>query len=83
MRVGCSSNFYVLECTSYIVLSCTRVLALAIVTVFKNSFFISAPSEKKKTEKEREMYMYVANDSNICNLVKSLSNIAYLHLFHS
>ena len=54
MRVGCSSNFYVLECTLYIVLSCTGVLALTIVTVFKNSFFISAPSEKKEQKKSEK-----------------------------
>ena len=45
----------VLHCTY------TGVLALAIVTVFKNSFLITPPSEKKKTEKEWEMY--VADDS--------------------
>ena len=51
MHVGCSTNFYVLECSSHC--TYTGVLALAIVTVFRNSFLITPPSEKKKkTEKE-------------------------------
>ena len=80
----CAMVFYERLCSGvlYIVLSCTGVLALAIVTVFNNSFFYHCWKWKKnKTEKAWEMY--VANDSNIRNLVKSLFNLVYLHLFHS
>ena len=48
----------VLHCTY------TGVLAFkAIVTVFKNSFLITPPSEKKKKKTEKEWEMYVADDS--------------------
>ena len=72
------SKLYVLECVRC---TFTGLLALAIVTVFKNSFLLLLQvKKKKKTEKECKMYVTYRY---ICNLVVSLFNIVYLHLFHS
>ena len=75
--VVCSPNLMfwsVVHCTF------TGLLALAIVTVFKNSFLLLLQVKKKrKTEKECEMYVTY---QYICNLVESLFNITYIHLFH-
>ena len=77
MLVVCSPNFMfwsVVPCTF------TGLLALAIVTVFKNSFLLLLQVKKKKTGKECEIYVTY---QYICNLAESLFNIVYLHLFHS
>ena len=77
MFVVCSPNLMfwsVVHCTF------TGLLALAIVTVFKNSFLLLLQVKKKrKTEKECKMYVTY---QYIFNLVESLFNITYLHLFH-
>ena len=77
MFVVCSPNLMfwsVVHCTF------TGLFALAIVTVFKNSFLLLLQVKKKrKTEKECEMYVTY---QYIFNLVESLFNITYLHLFH-